>query len=272
MKYNWTLAIAGSDPSGGAGIQADIKAFTTLGVYCGAVVTCLTVQNSLGVREVKLLEASFVEKQLRTVFEDIDFSFIKIGMIGDEDIARVISKYIDGKTVVYDPVMLSKGGFPLTRKGNFKKINSCIMNKSTIITPNYPELLELVERKSREPVEAGRIILDKFLNLKGVLIKGGHYKEKENNVYDILLLREKGKIEVYYFKHRRIFTRNTHGTGCTLSSAISAFLSKGKEIPNAVELAINYTYKLIKKARKLKIGRGNGALPHFMGYIKNFKE
>jgi len=270
MKFKMALAIAGSDPSGGAGIQADIKTFTSLGVYCGAVVTSLTVQSTLGVKKVEYLEASFVESQLKVVLEDIDFPFVKIGMIGNETIARVVGKYIDDRVVVYDPVMLSKKGFPLMRRHDFSKIKNYIIKKSAIVTPNYLELIELVGEKRKDPLEAGKMIFDEFFNLKAILIKGGHYKEKENVVSDILLLQGKGKIETYYFKHKRVFTKNTHGTGCTLSSAITAFLSMGKEIPEAVEQAIKYTYALIKKAAEAKIGKGNGALPHFIMHPKNF--
>jgi len=270
MKFKMALAIAGSDPSGGAGIQADIKTFTSLGIYCGAVITCLTVQNTFGVREIIFLKPALVAEQLKAVFKDIDFSFVKIGMIGSEAIARAVSKYIDKKTVVYDPVMFSKKGFHLMKKKEIKEIKNLIIKKSTIITPNYPELLELVERKTEDPFKATEILLDEFLNLKAVLVKGGHWQENENKVVDMLVLRNRGRVEKYYFRHKRIYTKNTHGTGCTLSSAITAFLSMGKEIPEAVEQAIKYTYALIKKAAEVKIGKGNGALPHFIMHPKNF--
>ncbi len=258
------LSIAGSDPSGGAGIQADIKTFTSLGVYGGAVITCLTVQNTLSVSDVFFLKGEFVKREISAVLKDIDISFIKIGMLGNSDIAQAVGETLEGYFIVCDPVMISKSGYPLMEESSMKAVERFVICKSSILTPNYHELMKLTKNKLKNPIEAGKTLLKKYENLQAILVKGGHIDESGEIITDTLIFKEKGRIEKAEYSHRRFFTKNTHGTGCTLSSAITAFLARNNNMVKSVEMAINYVNSLIEMAAKNTIGKGNGALLHHL--------
>jgi hydroxymethylpyrimidine/phosphomethylpyrimidine kinase len=272
MKYKNVLSIAGSDPSGGAGIQADLKTFTSLGVYGCAVVTALTVQNTKSFKDVTLIDHNLIKAQIEIVLEDIRPSFIKIGMLGSGVTAKSVGESVRGLFIICDPVMFSKHGSPLLQENSLELFENFVIANSTVLTPNYDELLILSHKKNAvndrdfpyRPEAAGRMILDKYKNLKALVIKGGHINENEPVIADILLLRKGRFIYRYEFKHPRVFTDNTHGTGCTLSSAITAFLARGYDIKEAVSLASDYVFHLIKLASTNKIGKGRGALPHHM--------
>ncbi len=264
MKYKKVLAIAGSDPSGGAGIQADLKTFTSLGVYGSAVITGLTVQNTRNVKDVLYLPPQFVKEQIQTVLEDIDISYIKTGMLGNAETAEAAGKAVKGYFIICDPVMVSKSGKPLLQDKAVEALKKHIIAQSTILTPNYHELMRLTDMKYKNPLEAGQALLEKYDHLRALLVKGGHIEEEEKTVTDTLLIKEGKAINNYNFPHPRIKTVNTHGTGCTLSSAITAYLARGEKIKRAVYLAVDYVFQLIKLAARHKIGKGNGALPHYL--------
>ncbi len=267
MKYKRVLSIAGSDPSGGAGIQADLKTFTSLGVYGSAVITCLTIQNTEYFKDIVFINHDFIRKQIEAVLEDIKPSFIKIGMLGSADAAKAAGLSVRGYFTVCDPVMLSKYGGTLLKKNALGFLEKYVISNSSILTPNYDELKILSHSAGGDPVEAGRSILDKYENLKALVIKGGHINERGQTISDILLLRKGRRINRYDYSHRRINTINTHGTGCTLSSAIAAFLARGSDIERSVSLASDYVHSLIELAALNKIGKGRGPLPHHMHHI-----
>lgn len=260
FKVPVVLSIAGSDPSGGAGVEADIKTLTSLGVYACSVITTLTVQNTMGVKECIFLDERLIEKQLFSIFSDIDVNVVKIGMPGKENTINVILEFIKNKIVVFDPLIYSKNG-KLLFDGDFHKGFSSLIPFSTIITPNYYELKEICGGCS-DPVDGGMKLLSRYESLKAILVKGGHYREDSSLILDFLIIRDGNKVEISKFKHRRISSKNLHGTGCTLSSAISAFIAKGYNLKKSVREAINYTQRLIKISRFAQIGRGCGPLIH----------
>jgi hydroxymethylpyrimidine/phosphomethylpyrimidine kinase len=265
MKYKKVLSIAGSDPSGGAGIQADIKTFTALGVYGGAVITCLTVQNTQKVKDSFFLPGPFVKQELDTVLEDIDIGFIKTGMIGNADIAASISSSLSGYSIICDPVMLSKSGYPLMEEKAMKAVEEQIISKSMVLTPNFHELNRLAGNNKSSPLDCAKGLLERFDLLQAVLVKGGHIDEGNHKITDSLVLKDDGKYEIINFTHPRYRTKNTHGTGCTLSSAITSFLARGNSLKKAVRLSINYIDSLVRLSRNEPIGKGNGPLPHHLG-------
>jgi len=264
MKSQAVLSIAGSDPSGGAGIQADLKTFTTLGVYGGAVITCLTVQNTQKVFDALFLPGAFVRAQIQAVLDDIDIGFIKIGMLGNGEIARSVGEAVRGRYLICDPVMISKSGYPLMDEASMQVIADEVIAHSTILTPNYHELMKLSGNQFADPLEAGEFLLKKYEGLQALLVKGGHISEDKSVIVDTLLLKQKKLISQTKYSHRRIQTKNTHGTGCTLSSAITAYLARGEGISAAVDDAICFVSGLIEQAEKFNIGKGNGSLPHHL--------
>lgn len=258
-KVPVVLTVAGSDPGGGAGVEADIKTFTSLGVYGCSVVTAHTVQNTLGVSEVYPVDKNIIAKQLEALFSDIEVDVVKVGMIGSLENAKLISNYLRNRIVVFDTVYYSKNGFELTKGEEFKEVFGLFARISYLITPNYVEFQRVAED---DDFEFSKRLLEENENLRGVLIKGGHFDENSKIIMDRLFLKDKNKIELLNFKHNRIKTKNLHGTGCTLSSAIAAFLAKGYKLEDAVRKAINYVYRLIKISRDISLGHGNGPLFH----------
>lgn len=264
MTNKYVLSIAGSDPSGGAGIQADLKTFTTLGVYGSAVITSLTVQNSEGIKEIVYLDPDFVKEQIKAVLEDIEISFIKTGMMGNSMIAKAAGELVDGKFLICDPVFYSKTGKKLFDNDYIDIFENYIVSQCLVLTPNYNELLILSGNRENDPVKAGEIVLNKFDRLKAIVIKGGHINADSEFSIDILLLKSGMSIDRRDFSHPRIRTENTHGTGCTFSSALTAYLALGESIEISAQKASEYVHRLIKLASINKIGRGNGPLPHFL--------
>ncbi len=258
------LSIAGSDPSGGAGIQADLKTFTSLGVYGCAALTSLTVQNTSGVKEIINLDPAFIRSQIEAVLEDIDISFIKTGMLGNSRGAMAAGESVRGYFLICDPVLFSKSGLSLFDNDSMDVFENYIASESSIMTPNYDELLILSRHEEDDPVRAGEKVMKKFDRLKAIVIKGGHINAGGPISSDILLVRDGQSIKRYDFVHPRVMTENTHGTGCTFSSALTAFLARGGDIINSVRKASDYVNKLIRFAAKYKIGKGNGPLPHFL--------
>ena len=261
-KIKNVLTIAGSDPSGGAGIQADLKSFSANGVYGMSVITALTAQNTKGVSNIHSLPKDFILDQLNSIFNDIKVDAVKIGMIANSHISETVANFLNKKNVVnivLDPVMVAKGGAKLLDNNAISSIKSNLMPISTIVTPNLPEASMLSESKEASSKDE-MIIQGKALLNNGsysIYIKGGHLKGTFSP--DLLV----GKQNLLWLESKRIKTKNTHGTGCTLSSAIAANLSKGFDISKAVKDAKNYVHGAIKYADTLDVGSGNGPTHHF---------
>jgi len=250
------LIIAGSDSSGGAGIQADIKTVTALGSYAMTAVTAVTAQNTTGVRSVFTIDPKEIGKQIVFTCKDIKPDGIKIGMLHSSDvIMSVINGLRKVKTskIVLDPVMIAKGGARLISQPAIKTLKDRLIKKTYLITPNIPEAEILTKTKIKnleDMIYAANILLK--LGAKNVLVKGGHRKNKY--MEDVFLNREEVKI----FKNKKIKTKNTHGTGCTLSSAITTFLSCGKPLKKSCELGIKYVNHAIRS--NINYGKGYGPI------------
>ena len=256
------LSIAGSDCSGGAGIQADIKTISALSGYAASVITSVTVQNTLGVQTICSLPSEIVGGQLEAVMEDLQPDAIKIGMINDAQIVSMIASCIRKYSpahVVYDPVMLSTSGKELMTNETLEEIKENLLPLVTLVTPNIDEAMVLTNiriENIEDMHEAGEILVDKYHT--NFLIKGGHLAGY--NVYDMLLLTDH---TYHIYQHAKIKSKNLHGTGCTLSSAIATNLANGFAMNEAVQHAEEYIIKAIIDGQNLEIGKGNGPLWHF---------
>ena len=252
------LIIAGSDSSGGAGIQADIKTVTALGGYAMTAVTAVTSQNTTGVNSVIAVPPKEIEKQILFTVKDIKPDAIKIGMLHSEDVILSVIKalkVVKAKKIILDPVMIAKGGYKLINDKAIKILKEQLIKKVNLITPNIPEAEVLTNMKIKnldEMIKAANILL-KF-GVKNILLKGGHGKTKLMN--DVFLNKKELKI----FKNKKIKTKNTHGTGCTLSSAITTFFACGKDLNKSCELAIKYVNQSIRS--NLNYGKGHGPINH----------
>ncbi len=252
------LIIAGSDSSGGAGIQADIKTVTALGGYAMTAVTAVTVQNTTGVNSVISINPKEIRKQILFTCKDIKPNGIKIGMLHSSNvITSVVNalKKVKTSKIILDPVMVAKGGARLINQSAIKTLKDKLIKKVYLITPNIPEAEILTKTKIKnmqDMIYAANILLK--LGAKNVLVKGGHRKTK--HMEDVLL----NKKEIKIFKSKKIKTRNTHGTGCALSSAITTFLSCGKPLKKSCELGIKYVNHAI--GSNLNYGKGHGPINH----------
>ena len=253
------LSIAGSDPSGGAGIQADLKTFHRHGVYGAAAITLLTVQNTVGVFGVHLLDPTLVASQTRAVLDDLPVSVVKTGALGNAAIASAVAGVLRGRALplVMDPVMVSKHGAPLLEASEIAAIVGMMFPLASLVTPNIPEAEAILGRRI-EGVDQQRVAAREMMDRTGcqaVLIKGGHGEGPE--VVDILWDGRR------FHEHRglRIATKNTHGTGCTTASAIAAFLAQGLSLPDAFGASVDWVRKAIAAAPG--IGHGVGPLNHF---------
>jgi hydroxymethylpyrimidine/phosphomethylpyrimidine kinase len=253
------LTIAGSDCSGGAGIQADIKTITMHGKYAMSVITSLTAQNTTGVSGIHDVPAEFVGKQLDAVFTDIFPDAVKTGMVSNAEIIETIAerlKYYNARNIVVDPVMVSTSGRPLIEPNAADSLCRCLFPLAYLITPNIPETETLTGMKIScldDMKSAGNFLSEKYGT--AVLLKGGHLVEKAADV----LCCPDGSVSV--FETERVNNPNTHGTGCTLSSAIASSLADGFTLNQSVEQAKTYITGAIKSG--LDIGKGNGPLNHF---------
>jgi hydroxymethylpyrimidine/phosphomethylpyrimidine kinase len=257
------LSIAGSDSSAGAGLQADLKTFSALGVYGATVVTAVTAQNTKSVTAVHLVPADIVAAQIDAVFSDLSIRAVKTGMLGDEDgvaaIADGLKRWARGIPIVVDPVMASTTGSRLLQKGAEKALVERLLPLASLLTPNLQEaaaLLDLPVARSEEEIEnqAQRLLA---LGPAAVLVKGGHGEGPAAT--DILF--DGARFRSY--SAPRVFTPNTHGTGCTLASAIAAFLAKGLPLDGAVAEAKAYLHEALEHASELQIGAGSGPVSHF---------
>lgn len=255
------LTIAGSDCSGGAGIQADLKTFHSFGIYGMSVITALTAQNTTGVQGIYSVSADFVSKQIISIVNDIGCDVVKCGMLADADIVSVVAKLIKKYNLypfVLDPVMFAKSGASLLDESALETLKKKLLPLSNVVTPNLKEASYLsgIEQitNPQEMAESAKII--KSLGAKNVLIKGGHLEG--DTVVDILYDGE----EFYHFSSQKIDTTHTHGTGCTYASAIASCLALGKSLVDSILTSKTYIYRAIKQAPS--IGKGNGPLNHFV--------
>ena len=252
------LIIAGSDSSGGAGIQADIKTVTSLGCYAMTAITAVTAQNTTGVKSIIPINPMEISNQMEFTSKDIKPDAIKIGMLHSKQVISAVIKslkIINVKKIVLDPVMVAKAGTKLINDVAINDIKKKLIKKILLITPNIPEAELLTDIKIysvNDMIKAGQILIN--LGAKNVLIKGGHLRSKQMN--DILLNKRIIKI----FRSKKYISKNTHGTGCTLSSAITANLSCGKDLIKSCELGIKYVNEAIKS--NLSLGKGNGPINH----------
>ena len=252
------LIIAGSDSGGGAGIQADIKTVTALGGYAMTAITAVTVQNTLGVDGIHEIPVDFINNQIRVVHDDLGADCIKIGMLHSRNVIDAIISSLNKikiKKIILDPVMVAKGGTKLIDNSSIKILKSKLIKKASLITPNIPEAEILTKTKISsvdDMISAAKILMS--LGAKNVLIKGGHLKSKI--MQDIFL----NKNEISVFKNKKIHTKNTHGTGCTLSSAIATYYSCGKTLKKSCEMAIKYVNHSIGTGPKY--GKGHGPINH----------
>mgnify|MGYP000862477434 FL=1 len=252
------LIIAGSDSSGGAGIQADIKTVTALGSYAMTAITAVTSQNTTGVKSIVSIEPKEISNQIIFTSRDIKPDVIKIGMLHSSRVIESVIKSLDKvkvKKVILDPVMVAKGGAKLIDDRAIKLLKDKLIKKVLLITPNIPEaeILTKTKIKSKEDMIFAANKLIEF-GARNVLIKGGHLNSKI--VQDILV----SKTDIKIFNSQRYKTKNTHGTGCTLSSAIATFLSCGKTIKKSCELGIKYVNSAIKT--NPRYGKGHGPINH----------
>ncbi len=256
------LSIAGSDPSGGAGIQADLKTFAARRTYGMAVLTALTAQNTQGVSGVHLVPPAFVAAQIEAIFEDLRVDAVKIGMIASGEIAEAVANSLSrrrGLPIVLDPVMVAKGGASLLAREAVEALTRRLLPLATVLTPNLPEaaaLLGETEATDRAGMEdqARRLLA---LGPKAVLLKGGHLPGTESP--DVLATPDR----LHWFEGVRLLTRNTHGTGCSLSSAIAAELGKGRALADATAAAKSFIAGAVRASDALSVGSGHGPLHHF---------
>lgn len=264
-NYTRVLTIAGSDSGGGAGIQADLKTFAALGCYGTSVLTAVTAQNTVEVKSVYELHLSCIEDQLNAVLDDVGCDAVKIGMLHSKEVIMLVAKSLRQhrvKNIVLDPVMLAKSGDRLLQSDAIQALKDCLFPLATIITPNLPESSDLLGRSivTKDSMEdAAKELL--ALGPESVVIKGGHLKDEEPS--DCLVLRDGLQTKTQWFHAPRLSTQNTHGTGCTLSSAIAANLAQSKSIPEAVQSAKVYLTKAIAAGAHYCLGRGHGPVHHF---------
>ena len=252
------LIIAGSDSSGGAGIQADIKTVTALGSYAMTAITAITSQNTTGVQSIKNIKPKEISKQIEFTSKDIKPDAIKIGMLHSVGVINAVIKSLNKihvKKIILDPVITAKGGAKLIDNSSIKILKSKLMKKVSLITPNIPEAEILTKIKilsAEDMISAAQILIG--LGAKNVLIKGGHLKSRI--IQDIFL----NKNGISTFKNKKIHTKNTHGTGCTLSSAIATYYSCGKTLKKSCEMAIKYVNHSIGTGPGF--GKGHGPINH----------
>ena len=256
------LTIAGFDGSGGAGIQADLKTFSALGCYGMCVLTALPVQNTQGVRNCYGIELKAIEEQLYCIFDDIIPDAIKIGMLFNSDIIKLVADFLKTHAknipIIVDPVMVAKSGDRLLLEEAVASLKSRILPISTVVTPNIPEAEDLTSRKIKtdeDMINAAKEILD--MGAKNVMLKGGHM---EGELSRDLFMNREGK---EFLNAARIDTKNTHGTGCTLSAAICSYIAHGKTPLEACKLGKEYLFNALEAAKTDSVGKGHGPVNHF---------
>lgn len=269
-KYPTVLTIAGTDPTGGAGIQADLKTFSALGCYGMSVITALVAQNTCGVRAIHSVPPAFVQAQLQAVLDDILPDAIKIGMVHSLELVNVIADVLKQHPqipVVFDPVMIATSGDRLIEERTVEAIVAQLFPLATLITPNMDEASLLANIPVRT-VEDMQTAAKKIMNMgtNALLLKGGHLESDE---LTSLLIGKEGLIKTLHSD--KIETKNMHGSGCTLSSAIAAYLAQGYLLTEAVSKAQDYVHDAVYNAVDVVVGKGNGPLNHFYNPQKMIK-
>ncbi|MEZ9666410.1 bifunctional hydroxymethylpyrimidine kinase/phosphomethylpyrimidine kinase [Vibrio breoganii] len=262
------LTIAGSDSGGGAGIQADIKAISATGSYACSVITALTAQNTQGVTGILPISAEFIEQQLDAVFTDLDVVAVKVGMLAEAGLIQAVVKKLkqyQPRYLVVDPVMVATSGDLLLQQSAIETLKTELLPLADVITPNLPEAATLLGQSlPTTEAQMNAMIEDlRGLDCKAVLLKGGHL-ESESTSTDLLITPS----EVETFTVERVNTQNTHGTGCTLSSAIASFLAQTGSLSESVALGKNYISNAIAHADELEVGSGHGPVHHFYALNK----
>jgi hydroxymethylpyrimidine/phosphomethylpyrimidine kinase len=257
------LTIAGSDSGGGAGIQADIKAISATGGYACSVITAITAQNTLGVSAIFPIPLEYVEKQLDAVFTDLNVVAVKVGMLAESGIINLVAakiKQYQPAFLVVDPVMVATSGDLLLEVSAISTLKTELLPLADIITPNLSEGAALigVDTPDNAADMLNMITGLRQLGAATILLKGGHLEQDENS-NDLLIFPE----QVHHLTAKRIHTRNTHGTGCSLSSAIASYLAQGHDLLRAVQLGKQYISEAIAHADELVIGKGHGPVNHF---------
>lgn len=255
------LSIAGSDPSGGAGVQADLKTFAALGCYGMAVITALTAQNTRGVTGVHIPDADFVARQIDAIFDDIRVDAVKIGMLGTGAIVEAVADRLarhGASNIVLDPVLVATSGDSLGAPDVVEAMRRSLMPLARVVTPNIPEAMRFTGAEEPRDLSGLAAMAQAMMGqgAQAVLVKGGHMEGEEAS--DLLFAGQARQT----FTQPRIATSNTHGTGCTLSSAIAAELAKGADLPVAVERAKAYLTQALRSAAHLDVGHGHGPVNH----------
>lgn len=257
------LSIAGSDSSGGAGIQADLKTFSALGVYGATAITAITAQNTVGVNSQLAISPEMVYNQIVAVVEDIAPSAIKIGMLANKEVAMVVADALSRYNIptILDPVMVSSSGHRLLSLDAQEVVKERLLPLSTLVTPNIPEMEALTAMSlttAEEKLSAGQYLLS--LGAQAVLLKGGH--EEGDTKCDTLYELDGRNITQLHLSTPTVATKNIHGTGCTLSSAIAAFMARGLALREAVQEAKKYITEAILSGADIAIGNGFGPVNH----------
>ena len=268
MHYKKVLTIAGSDSGGGAGIQADIKSISACQCYASSAITAITAQNTIGVRDVYAIPSEILRSQIEAVLEDIGTDAIKIGMLHSTENIKVIAECLDKyqiKNVILDPVMVATSGDKLLLDEAINHLETVLFPKVRIITPNLPEAEILLGRKIEKQAEfrsVAKKLAEKYQ--VSVLLKAGHLTG--DNLIDVLYDFEKS--EYLDLASKRVKTKNTHGTGCSLSSALASFLARGFDISESVKRAKEFIAESIKAGGDYEIGQGHGPVHHFYQFWK----
>lgn len=262
--YKFALTIAGSDSGGCAGIQADIKTFSSLGVFATSAITAITAQNTQRVKSIQPISPEILRDQITSVLEDFDIGAIKTGMLfNDENMKIIYETYRDNIPMVVDPVMIATSGSNLIQEKSIFSIKKYLYPIARVLTPNLDEASYLLGKKL-QTIEDIELACKEFVNSHGlysVLIKGGHLKDSSNKSIDFFYSKENNKI--LRFESEMINTNNTHGTGCTLSSAIAAYLCLGYDLEDSIANAKIYITKAIENSAGIYIGKGEGGVNHF---------
>jgi hydroxymethylpyrimidine/phosphomethylpyrimidine kinase len=265
-KIPCVVTIAGTDPSGGAGIQADIKAISATGCYAASIITALVAQNTQGVQAIQEVPLAFIDQQIESVFSDLTVHAVKIGMLHNKKVIELITSKLEKYKpdyVVLDPVMVAKDGSSLMEPDTIAFLKENLFSLATLITPNLPEAEKILSVKIHT-VSDMECAAKKIGENVNVLLKGGHLETERSS--DVLYVNS----EMHWFHAERIKTKNTHGTGCSLSSAIASYLAQGYFLPEAVSAAKQYLTKAIQSGSQFQIGRGHGPVDHFY-FLRNKK-
>lgn len=257
------VTIAGTDPSGGAGIQADIKAISATGSYAASIITILVAQNTQSVTAIQEIPLAFIQQQIDAVFTDLSIDAVKLGMLYHEDIIHLVAanlKKYQPRFIVLDPVMISQTGHSLLKPEAIQALVNDLFPLATLITPNIPEaksILSININDERSMQDAALLLATRYK--VSVLLKGGHLKTTHSPDF----FYDYSQQQIHRFDTQRINTKNTHGTGCTLSAAIASYLAQGEDLYYAIVKAKHYLTQCILAAKSLTLGRGQGPVHHF---------